>query len=418
LRAAQIFKRKSNNYFILGILIIFLVSNIFLIDINAQEKNISGFSTRDVVKAKERVSYKFYNNLTFEISTNVLINLSIEYDSNIEYRQSLFIINNSNPISLNISTESTLQNFGVMQPPQKPQKGNFRYQYKYNCIFQIKSNDTIESLKIRYKKNQQLGIDPELSYTLALYESNQESWQLIDTIEDINETISEEYLEGVFLDLQQNTEYYVTIYEVQTIQEDWTWLITTISIIVIVVIALVIAISKKDYFQYLRTRTVSIEKGAHRLSLEEVLENENRNKIIDLILNEPGIHFNELLRQTGLAAGNLVWHLDILLTYKVIGKKRIGNYIAYFPYYQKNPISNVDLKLKKSKLTLEILEMIEKKPGVWNNLITKKFKVDHKTIQYHLEKLVDLGLIKFKKEGRKKKIYPNLEADYFNQDDD
>ncbi|MFX0138497.1 MAG: hypothetical protein ACFFDN_32945, partial [Candidatus Hodarchaeota archaeon] len=178
---------------------------------------------------------------------------------------------------------------------------------------------------------------------------------------------------------------------------------------------LVILISKKDYFQYLKTRTVPIEKGAHRLSLEEVLENENRNKIIDLILNEPGIHFNELLRRTGLAAGNLVWHLDILLTYKVIGKKRIGNFIAYFPYYQKNPISNVDLKLRKSKLTLEILEMIEQKPGIWNNLITKQFKVDHKTIQYHLDKLYDLGLIKSRREGRKKKIYPNLDSDYFKQ---
>ena len=144
------------------------------------------------------------------------------------------------------------------------------------------------------------------------------------------------------------------------------------------------------------------------------MENENRNKIIDLILNGPGIHFNELLRKTGLAAGNLVWHLDILLTYKVIGKKRIGNLLVYFPYYQKNPISNVDITLQKSKLTLEILKMIEKDPGIWNNLITKKLKVDHKTILYHINKLEELGLINFKKEGRKKRIFPNLESDYFN----
>ncbi|MFX1313368.1 MAG: hypothetical protein ACFFHD_12250, partial [Promethearchaeota archaeon] len=113
------------------------------------------------------------------------------------------------------------------------------------------------------------------------------------------------------------------------------------------------------------------------------------------------------------AAGNLVWHLDILETYKIIGKKRIGNFIAYFPYYQKNPISNIDLKLQKSKLTLEVLEMIENHPGIWNNLITKKFKVDHKTIIYHLKKLKELNLINIKKEGRKKKLFPNLESEYF-----
>lgn len=418
MRATHAFKRKNYKYFVLGILIVFLGFNFFLLDIDARKKTVQGFSTRDIVQPKERVSYNFNNNITFEISTNVLINISIEYDTSIEYRQTRFQINTTNPISLNISTKSNLQNFGIMQVPQQPQKGIFKYQFKYDCIFQIKSNDTIENLMIRYRKIQQFGIDPDNSYSIALFESTQESWQLIDTIERVNETTSEKCVEGILLDIQQDTEYYVTLFEVETIQEDWTWLIVTISMVVIAIIVLVAAISKKDYFQYLRTRTVPIEKGAHRLSIEEVLENENRNKIIDLILNEPGIHFNELLRQTGLAAGNLVWHLDILLTYKVIGKKRIGNYIAYFPYYQKNPISNVDLKLQKSKLTLEILEMIEKNPGLWNNLITKKFKVDHKTIQYHLDKLSDLDLIIFKKDGRKKKIYPNLEADYFNQDDD
>ncbi len=130
-------------------------------------------------------------------------------------------------------------------------------------------------------------------------------------------------------------------------------------------------------------------------------------------MSEPGIHFNELLRKTGLAAGNLVWHLDILETYKIIGKKRIGNFIVYFLYYQKNPISNIDLKLQKSKLTLEVLEMIENDPGIWNNLITKKFKVDHKTILYHINKLKELNLINIKKEGRKKKLFPNLESEYF-----
>ena len=209
--------------------------------------------------------------------------------------------------------------------------------------------------------------------------------------------------------LQDDTDYYITLVEVGIIRTDWTWLIITVVAIAIGIVSLVVLISKKDYFQYLRTRTIPIEKGAHRLSLDEVLENENRNKIIDLILSEPGIHFNELLRRTSLAAGNLVWHLDILQTFKIIGKKRIGNFIAYFPYYQKNPISNINLKLQKSKLTLEILEMIEEKPGIWNNLITKKFEVDHKTIQYHLNKLKELDLIKLKKDGRKKKIYKNLD---------
>lgn len=414
--SVNLFKKKNYRFaVILLILITLLEFNLLLININARKEDIPGFSTQDTINPNERVTYNFLNNITFEISTDTLINLSIEYENNIANRQTFFIINNSNPISLNISIKSSLQNFGVMQPPRQPQRGNFRFQYRYNCIYNIRSNTSIENLTIRYKKLQYYGLNPENSFTLAIFESNQDSWELIDTIEFVNESNSEKYLESTLTNLQQDNEYFITLFEIQEVLADWTWLITIIVIIILGVASLAFLISKKDYFQYLRKRTISIEKGAHRLSLDEVLENENRNKIIDLILDEPGIHFNELLRKTGLAAGNLVWHLDILLTYKVIGKKRIGNFIAYFPYYQKNPISNVDLKLQKSKLTLEILEMIEQKPGIWNNLITKTFKVDHKTIQYHLDKLVDLGLIKFEKEGRKKKIYPNFESDYFNQ---
>jgi DNA-binding transcriptional ArsR family regulator len=413
----RIGKRKKYFYgvIILVLLIFVLDFSLFFTNVNATRKQINGTSTQDSVKPKERISYDFMNNNTFEILTDIYVDLFIEYENSISFRQTYFIINNNIPISLNISTKSSLQNFGVMRAPRQPEKVNYQFQFGYNCIFRIRSNTTISNLTIRYRKNLLFSLDPEKTYSLAIFESSQDSWQLVDTLDLFNESSSENYLESTLSNLQQDTDYYITLFEFGLIQPDWTWLIITIVGITIGIASLVVLISKKDYFQYLRTRTIPIEKGAHRLTLEDVLENENRNKIIDLILTEPGIHFNELLRRTGLAAGNLVWHLDILQTYKIIGKKRIGNFLAYFPYYQKNPISNVDLKLKKSKLTLEILEMIEEKPGIWNNLITKKFKVDHKTIQYHLNKLDELGLIKLEKEGRKKKIYPNLDSDYFNQ---
>jgi DNA-binding transcriptional ArsR family regulator len=310
-----------------------------------------------------------------------------------------------------------MQNFGMSGLPQGPKQGDTRFQYRYNCIIQIQTNTTIEHLTISSIKRSSYGLNPNSEYSLALYESSQDSWELIDTIEELNESSSEYSLAGSVYNLQADTEYFVTFFEVSDIFDNWLLVIILI-VGAIGIASLAILISKKDYFQYLKTRTVSIEKGAHRLSLENVLENENRNKIIDLILKEPGIHFNELLRKIEIAAGNLVWHLDILETYKVVGKKRIGNFIAYFPYYQKNPISNLDLKLSKSKLTLEILEMIEKEPGLWNSIITKHFKVDHKTIQYHVNKLKDLNLIHFKSDGRKKKIFPNLESDYFNNKED
>ncbi|MFX1345311.1 MAG: winged helix-turn-helix transcriptional regulator [Promethearchaeota archaeon] len=411
------FNRKKWKFSLTILFIMFLELNIVFTNITGRTENISEFWTTDIVESDEYVTYNFPNNIIFEITTTSRINLYIEYENQIFNRQSLFVLNNNESISLNISSRVILENFGISQPPRSPRKGNFQLRYRYNCIFKIRSNSSIQNFKIYYRKLDQFGLKSNTNYSLAIFSNNQQSWELVDTDDRLNESISERYLESSLPEIESDTDYYVTLFEFSTEPYDWTWIIFTIMIVAVSLLSIAFLISKKEYFQYLRKRTVPIEKGAHRLSLEEVLENENRNKIIDLILNEPGIHFNELLRKTGLAAGNLVWHLDILQTYKIIGKKRVGNFIAYFPYYQKNPVSNIDLKLQKSKLTLEILEMIEQKPGIWNNLITKKFKVDHKTIHYHLNKLIDLGLITMEKEGRKKKIFPNLESDYYNHNE-
>ncbi|MHA2287385.1 MAG: hypothetical protein ACXABG_01235 [Promethearchaeota archaeon] len=407
-------KNRSKLFNILVLLLVFLNFNILISQVlSFRTENIPGFSTQDKVNPNESVRYNFFNEIVFDISTDSFIDLKIEYENNIENRQIYFQINNSNPISLNITSKALMQNFGMPESPQGPRRGDSQFRYRYNCILRIKTNATIDLLAISSYKNALYGLNPNLDYSLALYENSQDSWLLIETIEDLNESSSEISLTGSVSNLQADTEYFITFYEITEVFDNWAFVIVLI-VVAMAIVSLALLISKKDYFQYLRTRTIPIEKGAHRLSLDDVLENENRNKIIDLVLKEPGIHFNELLRKTELAAGNLVWHLDILETYKVVGKKRIGNFIAYFPYYQKNPISNLDLKLSKSKLTLEILEMIEKEPGLWNSIITKHFKVDHKTIQYHINKLKDLNLINFKSEGRKKKIFPNLESDYFN----
>lgn len=407
-------KRKKPWFSMLFLLLVFFEINFLVSQVLAvRTVNVPGFSTDDNVYPNETVRYIFPNEIIFDITTNVSLNLHIEYDNGIRNRQTYFHINNTNPLLMNITSKSSIQNFGLSKAPQGPREGEFQFQYKYNCIFQIRTNTTIEMLTIEGIKKSQYGFNPEFVYSLAVYDSTLDSWELLDTFEMVNESSSETYLQGKIFDLEADKDYYITYFEVSEVFNDWIWILVIV-IGAIGIGALTILISKKDYFQYLKTRTIPIEKGAHRLSLEEVLENENRNKIIDIILKEPGVHFNELLRRTGLAAGNLVWHLDILETYKVIGKQRIGKFITYFPYYQRNPISNIDLQLSKSKLTLEILEMIEDDPGIWNNLIKKKLKVDHKTIFYHVNKLKELELVKLKKDGRKKKIYPNFDSEFYN----
>jgi predicted transcriptional regulator len=102
----------------------------------------------------------------------------------------------------------------------------------------------------------------------------------------------------------------------------------------------------------------------HRLGMEDILENKNRIEIIEIILKEPGIHFNDLLDHLNMASGTLVWHLDVLETYKVIKKENVGKYVVYYPYTWENPFSKIEIMFYKNKTTLELFKMINDNPGI------------------------------------------------------
>ncbi len=175
-----------------------------------------------------------------------------------------------------------------------------------------------------------------------------------------------------------------------------------------------ILMSKSEFRDYLLRRPGMVSTGAHRLSVQDVLDNENRSKIIDLIIENPGIHYSQLLRETSLAPGNLTWHIEILEIYKIIKSQVVGKYVVFFPYYLKNPLSDIDLKIQKSTTCMEILDKIQSTPGITQAQIAKELNKNHKTVKYHLEKLFDAEIIESKKQGRRKLLFSSIPLDHFN----
>ena len=349
------------------------------------------------------------------IISDVDVNLSVDFNAGgfpVFNRQISIMVNNSESISLTV--DCIFDVFGFLSQlgedlPNMPSLEDLTVLYRYNCFYRVLSNVSIDILTLRFVKNIDFGLDPNKSYVIGSYTEGESSITLLET----QESSSEEIIESKVTNLQPNAPVYFSIMETKPKNAveatDWSPLIIYIILSFLGVFSIVLVISKQDYIRYLKNRIVSVDNSTHRLTLDEVLENENRSNILDLILEKPGMHFNELLRNTGISPGNLVWHLDILQSYKIIGKKRFENFVVYFPYYQKNPLSNIDLKLQKSELTLKVLKFIEKNPGTWNSLIAKQLGINRKTIQYHVQKLIDLDLIFLEKSSSKNKIYLKID---------
>ncbi len=192
------------------------------------------------------------------------------------------------------------------------------------------------------------------------------------------------------------------------------WLfIPFISILILFLISILIVITFKEYKNYFKQKNLQI-KSSHNLSFNDIFENENRKKIIDKILLEPGIHNNELLRQCELQKGQLQWHLYVLMQYGIIKKKKIGQYATFFPINMDQKSSeNYNTFITKSKTTFKILNMIEKNPGTNSSKIARYLNLGRSAVKYHIDKLSVKNLISLNRKGNKIELFPNQDV-YWN----
>jgi len=371
--------------------------------------------------------YPFDNNIQVNLSTTVNINFDLEIEEGIANRFIGININASTPINISFIAK---RNFEV-RPGKKlnwhenadnnPNPGDFinsqvleeesieeyNVEFDYETFYQIDIEGEINSIEIYTSIDPKLGIINSETSSLgwAIFNNETQTWEILsDAIEQ------DKILTELDQDEFTNNQLILTIVNFSPISPD-SFFSSPIGIFLIVLVLITaffgLIMTNTEYRDYLLNRIMHINTAPHRLTIEQVLENENRDKIISLILEQPGVHFNEILREIDISAGTLVWHLDILETFKVIQKQRIGQYLVYYPFKVRNPISKLDLKLRKSRTTLEILQLINDHPGMYQNQIAHRMDLDHKTVKYHIDKLIESELISVKKKGRRNLFYPH-----------
>jgi len=186
------------------------------------------------------------------------------------------------------------------------------------------------------------------------------------------------------------------------------FVIVSLLIAVIFLISIFEVLTLKEYKGYI-IRRPNIKKGSSYLTLTDIFENENRLNLLREILNNPGIHQNELMRNCDLQKGQLQWHLDVLLKYRIIKKEKLGQYNLYFPITSSIETINKFKNLPtKSETTTKIFELIQKNPGITSSEISQKINLARNTVKYHIDKLSENNLISLKENGRKIELYSKI----------
>lgn len=132
----------------------------------------------------------------------------------------------------------------------------------------------------------------------------------------------------------------------------------------------------------------------------------NRDKIYECICANPGLISVEISELTKINTGTARYHLYLLEKNHEIVSVKTGHKIFYFQnrsLFTKEQIAGIILC--RNETTKEILDVIRKKPGASNKLISDIVGIDKSTVHWHIKRLLQAGMVKIKRKGNSAKYF-------------
>ena len=124
-----------------------------------------------------------------------------------------------------------------------------------------------------------------------------------------------------------------------------------------------------------------------------IFDNNIRTNIYEFILKNPGLHMSALSRKMNIPKSTLNYHLKCLIDDDYINQKHDGKYIRY---YVRNTIGEHEKKLIniiRQYVPLRILLLLFLEPNATQKQIGKYLDRHPTTISFHMDKLIEIGLI-------------------------
>ena len=129
-----------------------------------------------------------------------------------------------------------------------------------------------------------------------------------------------------------------------------------------------------------------------------IAKGDTRSIILDTISQNPGLHFRELQRKSGMATGQLEYHLYQLEKENVIVKKKDGKMLRYFSNVSGTSMERSIVFYLRNRITREIILTCLAGKGNAPAKYTEKW-LRNASFREELDRLIDDGIIVKSKDG-------------------
>lgn len=114
-----------------------------------------------------------------------------------------------------------------------------------------------------------------------------------------------------------------------------------------------------------------------------------RDRIHDCIVADPGVHFNELVRELDLAPGQVQYHLRKLES--VVSAEHYGQTHYFPPDY--DAWERRALALLRRETTADVVGVLMAEGPLQATTVAERAGIARSTLSWHLDRLVESGLV-------------------------
>ncbi|MHB8585840.1 MAG: winged helix-turn-helix transcriptional regulator [Thermoplasmatota archaeon] len=148
----------------------------------------------------------------------------------------------------------------------------------------------------------------------------------------------------------------------------------------------------------------------HRIRGHSTLDNDTRKSIYDAVCRTPGVSVQEVAQVAGVTYSTTSYHLDRLVEAGMLVVAAGGSRLRY--YKNGGQFTEEERRLvpiMENAEACRVLESILERPYTYRAAIAEKLGVSTTSVNWHLKRLLEAGLVRETREGRSAHLYADRE---------
>lgn len=144
----------------------------------------------------------------------------------------------------------------------------------------------------------------------------------------------------------------------------------------------------------------------HRIRSNHTLNNKTRQAVYDAVVRNPGIGVNDAARAAGCSYSTAAYHLERLVEERLLVASEDGRRARFFK--NGGAFSQGErefIPVLQSDECMAVMQVIVENPWCYRAEVAQKLGVSGPTVNWHLKRLMKVGVVKEMREGRVSYLY-------------